>query len=736
MKRSSLALLFILMLTLAAVLCACGGDEPEDTTAPATSAPATTTPAASAPTSAALTTEAPATSAPATSAPVTSAPATSAPATSAPATSAPATTAPVTTAVPNPITKVKVMDADHRKHPLALRLTYGNNAMQYIEPSLAIRVGYNSLTYDYALDEQTGILTMTLYEAATTNIANQHLGLSHPTVVRLRENAGWLEWARQDSDVWAQLCRTDDADTKILATLAAAVDVGKTPEEVTGDGVTLVIAGNKLRFRAHNWLKPGYDLVTDCDMRSEKISGTFMQVAIREISSTLAKDSMAGGTTFKDASDEIPAFYMNGTYIGAAHGTYCISAVPNPMLRGLTEADIGKVFTRPTDGQRYVLVKAFTDEVWFCPFNDEAMETGDFTIFCYPKKGFLYEGDVLSYDESKTFTVDATATQEQFRFAANGCVQHAYLNGTVEVDLAKNGVYTAEFVDFHETYNVLYLPAVLEYLMNNVGETDLDGNPINSNTSHYDEAIDEYYLTYNLTHRFHRNGSYTVYQTLTAKKDLSGARSFGVMSGPFANKNDDLGNHHYIYAPGSTNFGTPTLHTNTTVEAEGDPSIRSFYQLTTADGAKAMNVGYYPYFGVATDENRADAIAAFGDGVVGQWYSSRKMYPYLYKNNDMKAGTEVSFIGYHVPTVKIDDDFFAINWYFVGDEIYLSFHTDKAVEEKTVALPNSDYLTGLAVTVEEASDGFTVHSATVGADGIRVSTTGAGYCTVKLTKVN
>ena len=60
-------------------------------------------------------------------------------------------------------------------------------------------------------------------------------------------------------------------------------------------------------------------------------------------------------------------------------------------------------------------------------------------------------------------------------------------------------------------------------------------------------------------------------------------------------------------------------------------------------------------------------------------------------------------------------------------------HTDKAVAERTVALPNAEYLVGLSITVDEASDGFTVISDTVTADGITVSTTGAGYVTLKLT---
>ena len=61
-------------------------------------------------------------------------------------------------------------------------------------------------------------------------------------------------------------------------------------------------------------------------------------------------------------------------------------------------------------------------------------------------------------------------------------------------------------------------------------------------------------------------------------------------------------------------------------------------------------------------------------------------------------------------------------------------HTDKAVAERTVSIPNADYLVGLSFTVDDASEGFTIVSDSVTAEGITVSTTGAGYVTLKLTK--
>ena len=94
--KSKFLLFLVLILAVSTLLIACGGDDPDDTTAPATSAPATSEPA----------TQAPATSAPATQAPATSAPATSAPVTQAPSIQEPIRTdPPVTTAKPaTPVT--------------------------------------------------------------------------------------------------------------------------------------------------------------------------------------------------------------------------------------------------------------------------------------------------------------------------------------------------------------------------------------------------------------------------------------------------------------------------------------------------------------------------------------------------------------------------------------------------------------------------------------------------------
>ena len=586
------------------------------------------------------------------------------------------------------------------------------------------RTGYNGVTAAPG-ELRDGVLSLSLCDSAAVNIANQFLGLAPAALdLCLREAGGNLEWTPAAEEAWQVLCPIKGNAGKVLSLLCEATGYGRVTMP-TEESMILVISGNTLRLRARNWVEPSKDFCTNIELHSASSNGNMMFQRFDVIPASTAEDSVAvsSDTLFKNASDEIPAISINSTYISARHGYYLISAIPNAAH--LTEEDIGTVLTREGDGQRYVLVKALASELWLCPFDDAAMATGDFGQYAFGTSGLLGEGDALAAERtlssgSRRLAVTENAVLKQFYVATNHAEQHAYLNGTVEIDLTADAVYHAEFIDFFESYDVIYLPAMLDHLMENVGW--------NTNDSHHEETIEEAYLSYVHTHRFHKNGSYTVYQTVRIKQDLRNVHYYGVMSMPFH------GGSHYVYAPGSTNVGLPTLQTDVSVEALGDWRIRSFYQLTDAAGTKAINVGYYPYFGIATDAARAAALGNKAGVSAGQWYQSRKMYPYLFMNQNMQKNDEIPFIGYHVPTVKLDDELFAVNWYFVGDDIYLSLHTDEAVGRKHVSLPNSDYLVGMTVTVDEISDGVTVHSTEIAASGIEIETDGAGYVTVKLTR--
>ena len=588
-----------------------------------------------------------------------------------------------------------------------------------------LREGYNSVTcVGYSLND--GTLTLTLRDSAATNIANQFLETAPaPLTVRVREVGGELAWAPEEGGEWHTFSPAKPATgtASILTRLSEATEYGMAslPAE---ESMIFVISGNTLRFRAKNWVQEGYDFCTNAELHYARSNGNFNLTRTNVIPSSTDHASVAisSATHFKDTSDEIPPVEVNGCILGSNHGYNLISSIPNTPE--LSEDDIGAVFTRKGDGQRYVLIMATDAELWLCPYDDTAMESGDFKAYVFGKKGMIASGDALTAEDplsngKKELTATADATLKQLFSSTNHREQHAYLNGITEVDLTKDGVYYAEFIDFHETYDVYYLPAMLESLMGNVGW--------NTNESYHSDDIKDVYFSFSTTHRFLKNGSYTVYETVTLDKAQGKVRCYGVMSGPFSEKD------HYVYAAGSTTLGTPTLQEGQNAYAKGDENVRSYYQLTDPEGTKAMNVGYYPYFGIAKDGEREAALAAT-NGEVGYWYTSYKMYPYLLKGFEMEQGDSFSFIGYHVPTVKLDSDFFAVDWYFVGDDIYLQLHTDRAVERKFVALPNSDYLTGLTVTVDEATEGVTVHSTVITAEGIEIETTGAGYVFVKLTK--
>ena len=690
MKRS---LLFFLLLAAAALLLvACGGTAPAETTPPSSTTEAATT-------TAAITTT---------------------------VTTTAVTTAPALPVSENYIKETQVLSGG------GLRITYRDGTKLNLG-SLALREGYNSASIAHTLDRYTGILTLTVTESATTNIANRHLGTAAaPTTLNLRENNGMLEWTLGGKEDWQALCRADglglSEGVTPMTALAEILEIGKV-EKAEGEGVVFVISENKLRFRARDW-KEGTDLVTDAKLGGSA-NKKFNMSTIAEISASLSLGSTStsksdGYLRFKDASDDIKPIQMNGTNIGANHGYYVISAIKNPMLDPKDESDIGSIWE--ADGVRYVLVritatKEASGEVmlWFCPYYDEAMETG---YFKYKK---IAAGATITHvsgaTHTESFTTPNDSVQAQFYIALNHYYEAAFLNGTEEVDLYKDGTYTAEFVDFYEEYDLIYLPTMLEALIDNVGW--------NTDMSHCSEDIADSYVTFHNTYRFHKNGACVVYSEYEFKQDVKITYMGGVQSGKFAEET------HYIYVPGTTTLAVPTLQGSATVNVGvnhlDDPTrlTTSYFQFTDENGTKGMNIGFNPLYGTAVNEERWKYIGKKeSDDNLAFYYTSYKMYPRLISNCNLEAGTKISCIAYRLPSYILDDDFTAINWYWVGDDIYLSLHTDTPLNKTVTVLPA--YMNGMSVEVIEASGTFDVKSDTIENGSIDVQSSAEGYAIVKL----
>ena len=636
-------------------------------------------------------------------------------------TTAPTTTATVTTTSSvstNPIASATRLD-DGR---LRIKYTDGKNHILGVPGTNPN--GNNAVLADYALGAD-GVLTLTFRDSASYNTANVLLEKTFYSVtLRIREANGNLEWAREGSDSFTVLCpakqNTNAADP--LNQLIAAADLFGN-DDFLGKGMIFTVSGNKLRFRATEW-KDGLDFCNDADYSRSGGNRYFNLTSMKVVSDSLAHTDATSGTTWKGTGDDCTPLHFNGTYIGANHGYNIIAKIPNADK---TNKDIGSVW-KDEKGQKFCIVRITNGDLWMCPFDDDSMADGNFAEYCATV--IIKAGTTLTHVSGATNKADISVATDndpkdmQFFVSANHIERRAFLNGVKEVDPKADGVYEAEFIDFYESYDIMYLPAVLKYLQKNVGRNDDD--------SHHVDEIEGAYVNVKNTYRFHKNGSIVVYSDYVFEKDIPKLGMIsGVQSGALTSTNQ------YIYLPGTTTYAVPRIQ-NATASTYVKKSelvnpnvpVSSYFQMTDALGTKAMNLGYCTTYGYGIPEARLPYLK----GSMGFYYTSLKMYPHLFTDGSLKAGDRINFISYRIPSEATDSDFTAINWYWVDDDIYLSLHTTKEVAERKVDLP--DYMDGMTITSVEGSASFTVSSTTVAADGITVSSTGAGYTIVKLSPAN
>lgn len=659
------------------------------------------------------------------------------------------TTAVTTTAAPavrvekNPITAAKIDESGNLVLKFKMSATSKRTTtVKY--PTVTAGDGYNGAHFvSCELDEEDRTVTLTLLDNLARNQANIALGIESPEAITvyLRENDGKLEYATAKDGAYTVLAaynkEKNEDGVPLMSAMVHALGYARQEEHTAKEGTILAIreplAGQEkngafLRFRATEWSRTGQDLCMDTYLNGSS-NGFFNISGLFEIPSDAEKNSFTGGTAFKYSGDDITPININGTYIGANHGYNLIQCLPKDPSYGLTEADIGRVFSFGEGGSKkqYVLVRidAYTKElrqnmIWFCPFDETAMQTGNFSKFCSSAYKIPAGTELVSDDGLPSITTNSetcpgySAGVVQFYTALNHVKQHAFLDGKYEVDIQKAATYDAEFIDFYEEYDVVYLPAALQYLIDNVGS--------NNERSHCSDVLQESYVTFRICYRFHKNGATVVYSDYDFHKDVSLHIIGGVQSGAFSETD------HYIYLPGSSGaYATPALQPYASVHfgmmENGQPQS-SCFQLTDTIGSKAINLGFNTVYGDGTPEKRTTYLK---NGCV-YYYTSYKMYPYFISGGTLKAGDHFSFIGYRLPSVIYDEDFFAVNWYWVGDEIFLSLHTDKAVD-KTVALP--DYMSGMTAEVIEGS-GLTVGDSVTNA-GLTATSAGAGYAIIRLT---
>ncbi len=575
--------------------------------------------------------------------------------------------------------------------------------------------GQNSVIVKESV-EKDGILSLLLADSADESLPRRMLGTAkEPTRLYLRASGEVLEWAPESGTPFQPLCAADSPN--ILEHLARASGVGRA-RETYGRGVILTVRGNDLRFRATAW-RCGKHLCHDAVYASPSCNRHFNFTVLREVDADAPVTEVATGVSFKGMIDDITPMHLNGTYIGGNHGYSLIAAIPNTA--GKTERDIGSVWQNAS-GDTFVLVRADSERLWLCPFTAVAMQTGRFSYIA------IKEGETLTAVRGAADPTPITAAADSKRTQLHPSVNHVYraafLEGEAEVDLTRDGIYTAEFIDLYERYDILYLPPMLTYLMENAGSCD--------NDSHWLDRHERSYITVHYAYRFQKNGACLVFCTYEFKEDVEAGIIAGVQS-------IALAGDHYVCVPGTRHCATPRLHKEgerIDVSAETDlldperlPT--SYFQFSDSAGSRSMNLGYVPGYGYADPDLRRRYLGE-GPGNLAFYATTYKMYPKLLANTKLPAGSVIDFIAYRIPGVATDPDFTAINWYWLGDDIYLGLHTAKAVAARTVTLPAE--MNGRRLIPLDISEGFTLYSERV-ENGIRVETSGPAYGLYVLKKV-
>ncbi|MBE6917952.1 MAG: hypothetical protein E7470_08660 [Ruminococcaceae bacterium] len=473
-----------------------------------------------------------------------------------------------------------------------------------------------------------------------------------------------------------------------------------------------LLNGIELYLRAQNW-SAAEDFVWRCSLVNINWwagNHYFNIEAGYTCPKTDAPDAIGHLSLWKEAHDDICPLAINGTFVGGNHGMDCVDVITAPA-HGKTKEDIGSVWLDSKD-RTYCLVKIpNANTLWFVMFDDASMARG--IMGCGEPQGMLRHQQNAMHTED--VIIEAWA-EGQLRPCYNHYQMRLFVDGK-RVDPYQDLVQECRCVSVEKEYDVIYVPAMLQMLMDRVGKND--------NASMHAEQIRERYVRVCVRYDFHDNGSTSVYVSYQFAKDvelryLGLVQSMTVNDVPFA----------YAYVP-DTVYETPVQQqATTTIRFEKDAWNDTgkvpyrYYQFKDEACRDGMALVYDRSYGWGSNETRLANVTYAG------WYNhrTRKQYPAFISGGKLKAGTQVDGFAARIPVNKRDPDLTALCWYYIGDDIVLMIDTHKAVE-KDILLP--DCMAGRKMELMDSKGAFDV---ALKEDKLHVRFDGYGYLVVRLSK--
>lgn len=465
--------------------------------------------------------------------------------------------------------------------------------------------------------------------------------------------------------------------------------------------VTAVKSGNDLQFRSAYETKV---MAISATVNGSQNGGFNLSNYYLLDSEPAEEATIATGTLYKGAGDDICPIHYNGSYVGANHGkspTWKLTLASH----GLTTADIGSVWS--SNSKQYVIYR-IDDTDKFSVIGDT--DNSYYDVVTTAPVAPLTHVSGATHTGNLAFT--ASVSQQVYPAFKNYALSIKNESGTA---LSTDGVIKGNKITIEESYDIFDVASVVEYLKTNVGS--------NTNTSYYSDSIDANMRIRN-TYTFLKDGAMTVScNAIPLKEGVYLEYWGGVQSGT-------IGDNIYVPFTSYNSIQAQSGTVNLTSETWDDDQFPA-YKLYQFDGSgNGFATGYVIDYGQGLPATRYSKLT--GANGAGFYYSSsKKMYPHFY---DVALGTDfygnyLSFYAFRCPVKNVSN--FAKAQYEIEDTLYIEAEFF-ASQYKTIEV--GEKYNNRKITVVKKDSSISVMSDTVVCGQIDVSASASGSLTLKIEK--
>ena len=470
-----------------------------------------------------------------------------------------------------------------------------------------------------------------------------------------------------------------------------------------------IVKGNILYLRAQDWC-PTRDFVWKCSKINQNhwAGNPYFNIeAAYTCSKEAPADDLSGLTLWKESHDDVTPVKILGTNIGGNHGFFCVDEISAPD-HGKTEADIGSVWLDSSD-RTYCLVKVSdSNTLSFVMFDESIMSSG--RMLCGRPSGVLYHKSGAQHPQEITIM---SCRGNQLWQSFNHYTIQFYVDGIAQ-ELPENAVLEGNHFAIETSYNLIYVPAILEYLIARAGS--------NTNQSHHSEEITQSYLQLCVRHEFHENASVSTYSSFRIHQNMD-VQYIGLV------QSMTVGTEPIAYIP-DTIYERLTPQDNTTLLAFIREAWKSeqkvpyrYYQFADNAFEKGMALAYDRSFGWGSNEARLSK-----NSIAGMYYTSRKQYPMFISNTTLSAGDSFDGLAARMPLYRYDEDLTAVCWYWIGEDIVLMIDSHRAIE-KDLLLPA--YFNGKTLEILDITDSCTFRQTAIQNQTLHIRFDGYGYLVLR-----